>query len=476
MLKKFATRSQRALVPFVATLLLAAPMAIGQEEGELLPDFGLWLGIGTELFPGDGDDLDMDGFPDGISFQKLAITPEFYIGKFGIGLDIVLHYRFTGGDGNDFEIRPEDWDPALAGVSFIELYLPKIQFISWGQRGEPLFIKLGLIDDTTLGNGFIVGNYDNTLFLPETRIFGLNLNVDGQLFNFPFIGLETFVGNLAAFDVIGARLFARPLIGTDIPVLKNIQAGFTFATDTDIDKHSPSVVEDDTVSAFGVDIVQPIVNTDAATLVAFADYAALAPSDTMVEPVSGSAIGFRGMLFNFLTYGAQLRILGPNFVPTYFGPVYDLTRQPSYEALTAGGGVDYAGWFASIGTSLLENRIIFNVGLDGPFGTPATPDSFLNYPHLRAIFVLAEGLIPGISFDASYDKKSLGDDADGSGIVEEDERFFADLFSADGAVVQARFNYQTGPAVISFTYNILFDPDGGEPEITSGLESSIDLF
>ncbi len=131
------------------------------------------------------------------------------------------------------------------------------------------------------------------------------------------------------------------------------------------------------------------------------------------------------------------------------------------------------GWFDKERDSCVD---IFNVGLDGPFGTPATPDSFLNYPHLRAIFVLAEGLIPGISFDASYDKKSLGDDADGSGIVEEDERFFADLFSADGAVVQARFNYQTGPAVISFTYNILFDPDGGEPEITSGLESSIDLF
>lgn len=461
MLKKFSTRFRRAMLAIVAMALLAAPLSVSQDgDGdELLPDLGLELGIGTEFFPGDG--------PDGISFQKLALAPEFFIGKFGIGLDLAIHYRFTGGDGNDFEIRPEDWDPNLAGVNFLELYLPKIRFVSWGQRGEPLFVKLGLIDDTTLGNGFIVGNYDNTLFLPETRIFGLNLNLDGQLFDFPFIGLETFVGNLAAFDVIGARLFARPLIGTEIPVLNNIQAGFTFATDTNIDKHTPSVVEDETISAFGVDLLQPIVNTDAVTLVAFADYAALAPSDQTVEPVSGSAIGFRGALFNFLSYGAQIRFLGPNFVPTYFGPVYDLTRQPSYDALTAGGGAGYAGWFASLGTSLLENQIVFNVGIDGPVGTPATPaSSFLNYPHLRAIFVLAEGLIPGISFDASYDKKSLGADVG----------FFEDLFSADGAVVQARFNYETGPAVISFTYNILFDPDTGEPEITSGLESSIDLF
>ena len=473
MLKKLTVgRAHRFAAVLVGLTLAVAPFGFAQEEEPAIPDLGLDLGIGTEFFPGDGPDLDLDGFPDGLSFQKIVLAPQFAIGKFGIGLDITLHYRFTGGPmGNEFEIRPEDWVPAdQTFISFLDLYLPKFAFVSWGQRGEPLFIKLGSIDDATLGNGFIVGNYDNTLFLPDTRIFGLNLNLDGQLFNFPFIGLETFVGNLAAFDVIGARLFTRPLITLDIPVLSNIQIGATYATDTDISKHSSSVfVETDTIGAFGVDILQPIINTDAVTLAAFADYAVLAPSDTAVEPSNGMALGVGGALFNFLTYGAQLRILGPNFVPTYFGPVYDLIRQPSYDALTFGGGVPYAGWFASLGTSILDGQIVFNVGLDGPFGAAPSPDpaSFLNYPHLRAIFVVADGLLPGISFDASYDKKNIGDD----------EGFFEDLFSADNAVVQARFNYKTGPAVISFTYNILFDPaTPGEPQVTSGLESSLELF
>ena len=126
------------------------------------------------------------------------------------------------------------------------------------------------------------------------------------------------------------------------------------------------------------------------------------------------------------------------------------------------------GWQASIGTSFLSNKIVFNVSLDGPFAAapvnPTAAQALLYYPHLRGILSLAEGVVPGITFDFSYDKKAIAS--------------FSDLVSAQNAAIQAQVNFQSGPAVISFVYKIVYDPT--QPSnpwtVTSGLQSSISLF
>ncbi|MEE8440578.1 MAG: hypothetical protein V3S41_02560, partial [Spirochaetia bacterium] len=186
----------------VLVLLVACTAFVfAQDEGggsDL--DFGLGISIGAQSFP-NPDFTGTGTEPGTITYQSVGMSPDLAFGKFGIGLDVTLNYRFTGGvDGTDFEIRREDWIPD-ADTSFLELYLPKLQYIRWGLKGDPLFVKLGSIDDGMLGNGFIIGGYTNTQYLPERRIFGMGLDVDGQLFNFPYVGLETFAGNLAAFDV-----------------------------------------------------------------------------------------------------------------------------------------------------------------------------------------------------------------------------------------------------------------------------------
>ncbi len=48
------------------------------------------------------------------------------------------------------------------------------------------------------------------------------------------------MGNVARFDVLGARLYARPLAGTEIPLLKDLQVGATFAMDTNPGLHDPA--------------------------------------------------------------------------------------------------------------------------------------------------------------------------------------------------------------------------------------------
>jgi hypothetical protein len=450
----------RLIRRWLVVLLLAgvslAPLAAedAQENGFAV---GMGLGIGVQTY----------NEPGPVQYQSLALTPDFSVGKFGIGVNLTVNYRFVG---DQIVIRQADWVPTSL-ANFVEIYLPKLMYVRWGLKGEPLYVKAGSMDDMTLGNGFLVANYANTLYLPSTRIFGLAFDMDGALFGFPFVGMESFIGNLAAFDVMGARLYVRPLLGTEIPVVKDLEVGGSFVADT-----RPNVTPDlytatgayaPAVLAVDGDLRLPIISGSLASLAAFGDVASILNNGSM-----GGMVGLGGKLIGFLTYGAQLRLLGPGFVPTYFGPSYDTTKAAMlYPALTASPGTAVTfGWLASLGTSFLDDKIVFLVTLDAPFYAPypgaaaGTAQGNLNYPHLRGIFVIADGIIPGISLDFEYDKKGI--------------TAWADLVSAQDALIQAKLNYTTGPATISLVYQLTYSQNHTPDPwvVTSGLQSSIKLF
>jgi hypothetical protein len=464
-------------VAALAVLLLLAAVSFAQEADGLEGlDFGLGIAIGAQSFP-NPDYTGAGTEPELITYQSVSMTPDLALGKFGIGLDVTLNYRFTGGDGGEFEVRREDWVPD-ADTNFLELYLPKLRYVRWGVKGDPLFVLLGSVDNGVLGNGFILGGYTNTQFLPERRIFGLSLDVDGQLFNFPYVGLETFAANLAAFDVIGSRLFVRPLVGTSIPVLKNLQVGGTVVVDRDpfyfarkdplgaalIDSYLPADITDDSLAqvfVWGADFRLPILSNPAVSLATFGDF-------VMQQQNTGGMVGIGGRLFSIIPYGAQLRILGENFIPVYFDGAYDLFRPEKYAVYAGVPGFttdSYIGWFASLGVALLDDQIMFNAALDGPFNPDPAGGTFAK-PHLLASLSLAEGLLGGFSLDASYDKKGIDN--------------LADLINPEDAVIGARLNYRIENAVITLVYDLQYDPypePGDDPWIvTSGLESSITLF
>lgn len=452
----------------VAAILAAAALAAGLWAQEAAsPGLAFELGIGTATLPTDPRDPISETNPQ-LTFQKLALMPELSFGKFGVGLDLTVHFNLRLGTGSEgIEFYEPDWNPEKAGKSFLELYLPKIAFVRWGTKGEPLFAKLGSFNDGTLGNGFIMGNYANVRFLPETRIFGAALDLDGSLFAFPWIGIETFVGNLARFDVAGSRLFVRPLAGTELPILKDMQVGATAAVDREpLLYDGNDSTTGDPVAVFGADVRVPIIATQAASLAAFSDLA------FQEKGRWGSMVGAGGRVLSVLTYGAQIRLLGPGFVPVYFDGGYDLFRAAKYAALkTEPAGDPFAGWLASLGTSLMNDAIVLNVALDGPFKAAPAAGTIADYPHLRAAFVVADGFLMGFSFDALYEKFYLGAPAS---VAKGTGDFWRDLVSAENAAIGAKINYKTGPAVISLLYNLRYDPTAPKGfVVTSSLMSSI---
>ena len=401
------------------------------------------------------------------TWTRFGFQPDLSYGKVGIGFDLTFHFMLYKTQDTAFTLYPGDWVPNYNGngKTVFDVYLPKIMYVRYGLKGEdPFFAKLGSINDLSLGNGFIMSNYSNMLFLPQQRIFGLDLGLDGSLFNFPFVGLEALTGNLAQLDVVGGRVFARPLVSTSIPILKNMQVGATIVADTNPDLYSTTGAAAKTIAAYGADIAVPILGGKVFPLVAFTDLA-IDPNQT-----TGWMIGFGGRLISVFTYGAQLRVLQNGFIPSYFDANYDIFRAKKYVfmQLTPSTGT-YYGWNASLGTSLFTDKFVFNTTMDGPFtvkGVVANPSVNANqvdYPHLRGVLRLNQIDKFPFFFDASYDKYLIGAKTG----------FFQDLVDPTDAVIGLNVNYKTGASVLTLAYNAKWNPLTSQFDVTSSLQVSM---
>ncbi|MFP4373189.1 MAG: hypothetical protein ACLFPO_02570 [Spirochaetaceae bacterium] len=447
-------------VVFLTTVAVAPVWTqnTGEEAGTEAADespfgFGVGIGLGTQSFDENGDT---------VVYQSAALYPVFSYGKLSLGLDLTLHYTFTGGDGNDFDVRDDDWVPA-EDTGFAELYLGKIRFLQWAQAEDPLYARLGSLDDVTLGNGFIMGGYRNTNFLPGRRILGARLNLDGALFDFPYVGFESTAANLAAFDVYGGRFYLRPLAGTDTPVVSGLQVGSSLLTDRNPDYHvdkldtadrrgTAAVYNDpDEVVIWGTDLRLPILTEPPFTLETFGDY-------VRQDDTNGGMLGTGGRIARVITYGAQLRYIGENFVPVYFDAAYDLYRLEKYALYETDTALveEHLGWFASTGLSLFEDLFVLNVSMEGPFGDVENARN-----QLTGLVRLDRGLVPSLSLEARYRKVDVG-------AVE-------DLVAPEDSLIDTRLTYYSGPAAISLVYNLRYDPGIDDYVITSGLQSEITL-
>lgn len=441
-------------------LLSLGAAALHAEDASGSPaSVGFMLGIGTETVPEDPTDPASEI----VTYQKLSIQPNFSFGKLGIGLDVSVHFNLRLGSGEEgVEFYSPDWIPDDAGKTFLELYLPKVAYVSWGRKGDPLYAKLGSFTDGTLGNGFIMGNYSNTRFLPETRIFGATFDLDGSLFDFPVIGVETFVGNVARLDVVGGRVYGRPLWYSSLGMLKELQLGTTFVVDREpqmYDGDDDNDSDGDSVSVFGVDARLPMFSNPIVDMAAFGDLA------FQNEGRWGSALGVGGTFVSIVPYTLQIQALNSGFMPTYFNATYDIFRSAKYAVMKEEpeDKDTTLGWLASLGLSLLGDKIVFNASFDGPFKAAPDNGGIDEYPHFRGMFTVADGFLAGFSIDAIYEKYYLG----------ADEGFWQDLVNPEFAVIGAQLNYTTGPAVLSLLYNLRYDPATGDYIVTSSLMTTI---
>lgn len=402
-------------------------------------------------------------------WNSFAFQPDFSIGNFGIGLDLMMHFQLAAPDGSGFKIFPGDWIPDYenSGKTFLDIYLPKFMYIRYGHKGDPLYAKLGSIDDFSLGTGFIMSNYSNTKFLPGQRIFGLQLNMDAELFDFPYLGAELLTANLSRFDVTGGRFFVRPLAWLDMPILPGLQLGGTVVVDRNPELWAlmdPSSEYESQnlapVSVFGMDMILPIISGQVFPLAVYTDVA------FQPEKRNGIMLGAAGRLVSIIAYGAELRFLSPGFIPVYFDANYDIFRaQKAALMASSPDGESFAGWLFKTGVHLMDDKLFFDIVLDGPFARiPEDPQPNPSlYPHLRLSAGLGEGLLGGFFFNLAWDKYNLG----------RDDELFKSIIDPTDAVITAALNYRSGAAVFTLLYNLVWDPQKEDFTVSSSLQSSI---
>ncbi len=450
MRNRFA-RPLAAVTLFILTLL---PMGAQTEE---LPSavptadpFGMGMFFGAVTL-------------EGTVYNSIQLMPEFEIGKFALAMNI--DFRFTMQD-NQFRVYEKDWYFPDGGTfsEYLNLYLTKFEYIRYGTAVDPLYIHLGALPGVNLGTGFIVGGYTNMNLRPERKLFGAELIFDGSLVNFPYLGIDVFTSNVSNWDLFGARLYARPLAFASSSLINRLEVGFSGVWDTDAFVYANSSLSDptkwhmnygsgessygkgdkaETVQVYGMDIIEPLLSSPAASLALYGDFVVQNPSD----PKIGGMAGLGGKLFSFLTYSAQVRMNGEDFQPVYFDRAYDLEKVERYELYSGNASREAGtGYLGSLGFTMLQNGLVFYTSVEGPFSMPTGSAAYnpLQYPFLKSSFTLAEGVLPYFDFQFWYEKKGIDS--------------WSSLVSPDNALIGGLLNFRMNSAVITWVTDVKYNP------------------
>ena len=335
--------------------------------------FSLGLGIGSATL-------------DGVLYNQLALRPEIYFWKIGIGLDLIL---YIDNEGNIAPIVQDKWDIK----NDPSLILDKILYIKYGQKTDPSWFKYGSLEGLTLGYGGLLNNYSNMMEFPSVRRVGINGGfnigpVSGELFlsNLKDLGRG---GTLSGFRlsykisnqlpisfglnyVVDANMFSSmkdtdsdtyPDIFDDFPNDSSMWNdtdgdgypdpgnGVTVPEDSiDIDangnnvldineeqitlKATPFSLKNNTAKAsgFSFDIGYPIFKSKAFSLNIYSEYNSL--SFPFVKNISrierkGNGLtvpGFNSTIFGILSLSLEYRIIKDSYIPQFFDQAYDLNR------------------------------------------------------------------------------------------------------------------------------------------------------
>ena len=193
-------RCKRAFV----LLLLVCPVASSAQPSVSM--FGYSLSMGSVTVEQE-------------QLYRLSFRPDIPMGRLGLGLDLELFVERNG------DLGPRGWQ-ASSSTQTLDSILRKIYYVRYGRPNDAVYVKIGALDDVTLGYGLIMDSYRNTLHYPGIKKTGLQFRIANLAGT--NIGLEGAINNLQDFQengaLIGLRAFGR---------VANIELGLTFAADLD---------------------------------------------------------------------------------------------------------------------------------------------------------------------------------------------------------------------------------------------------
>ncbi len=150
---------------------------------------------------------------------RLSLRPDFPLGRLGIGLDLELFVERNG------DLGSRGWKAGSSTQTFDSI-LRKIYYVRYGRPNDAVYVKVGALNDVTLGYGLIMDNYRNTLHYPGIKKTGLQFRIAN--FAGTNIGLEGVINNLQDFQEGGALIGLRTF-----GYAAALEVGVTFVADLD---------------------------------------------------------------------------------------------------------------------------------------------------------------------------------------------------------------------------------------------------
>ena len=133
-------------------------------------------------------------------WYRLAFRPDVPVGNWGFAFDVELFINSEG----DFSDRGWEFDNS---TQTLDTVLRKLYYVRYGKPDDDTFVKIGALDNVSLGYGLIMNNYRNTLEYPGVKKTGLQFHLRdlGSM----HIGIEGVVNNFQDFQEEGGLVGVR---------------------------------------------------------------------------------------------------------------------------------------------------------------------------------------------------------------------------------------------------------------------------
>lgn len=317
-----------------------------------------------------------------------SLKPYFFFKGFYGGLDMDFGFNTKGA------LDQKNWDniPAIS---------QKIAAIGYGDpKQDPYFFRFGLLENITLGYGFLVHYLRNDIYYPVRKKIGFTGGYD-----FGYTGLNTFNDDVFDLDFFGGRMFVRPLYWIENPnipdFIKMLQIGIGFVTDLDpMDqdhKNGKIIMSADNplstpVRAYSIDLGLPLYKNDFFSIDNFLEYG------DIQKIGAGLNYGFKGKVLSFLEYQTSLSYNWGGFAPHYFNAFYLVrsnrtTRFDSVATMPNGWGY-FIGIYANTFENMLKGGVEFS-------------DNNGEKPNLAVYFFLKPGVVKRLYIHFSYQRREI---------------------------------------------------------------------
>jgi hypothetical protein len=162
---------------------------------------------------------------DDAQWTRLALGVDVPIWKFGVFFDLEFFIDKNG------KFSDKGWK--FTKDTWVESVTRKIRYLRFGHENEPVFAKIGGLENVTLGYGFVMDRFTNMLHYPDEKLLGVQFYLNDIS---PIgITIQTVTPNLMEFNdkggIVAVRAGLKPLKMTDIPLLKGLGIAGTYALD-----------------------------------------------------------------------------------------------------------------------------------------------------------------------------------------------------------------------------------------------------